>query len=119
MTIDKGKRDTEIECLYKMGEACEIAKKLNLPISFSAQKGPDGSLKIEFLQYEEDEKMEKPNDLEPGQVPYNPKPRKRDITMKEFYREYRKLKRIQNSVKNNFFVSHETQGAQGKPPNIS
>ena len=58
MTIDKGKRDTEIECLYKMGEACEIAKKLNLPISFSAQKGPDGSLKIEFLQYEEDEKME-------------------------------------------------------------
>lgn len=27
---------------------------------------------------------------------------KREISMKEFYREYRKLKRMQNSVKNNY-----------------
>jgi hypothetical protein len=32
-----------------MGEACEIAKLLSLPISFNAFKGPDGSLKIKFL----------------------------------------------------------------------
>jgi hypothetical protein len=42
--------------------------------------------------------------------------------MKEFYREYRKLKRIQNSVKNNFLVNHGTSGAitqANRPPNIS
>jgi len=49
LTIDKGKRETEFDCLHKMGEACEIAKMLNIPVSFSAFKGPDGSLKIHFF----------------------------------------------------------------------
>jgi len=31
---------------------------------------------------------------------------KKEISMKEFYREYRKLKRMQNSVKNNYMMSH-------------
>ena len=26
LTIDKSKRETEFDCLHKMGEACEIAK---------------------------------------------------------------------------------------------
>lgn len=54
LTIDKGKRETEFDCLHKMGEACEIAKMLNIPVSFSAFKGPDGSLKIHFFQFVED-----------------------------------------------------------------
>lgn len=49
LTIDKGKRETEFDCLHKMGEACEIAKQLNHPVSFSAFKGADGSLKIHFF----------------------------------------------------------------------
>lgn len=54
LTIDKGKRETEFDCLHKMGEACEIAKILNIPVSFSAFKGPDGSLKIHFFEFVED-----------------------------------------------------------------
>jgi len=54
LTIDKGKRESEFDCLHKMGEACELAKMLNVPISFSAFKGPDGSLKIHFFQFVED-----------------------------------------------------------------
>ena len=36
---------------------------------------------------------------------------KKEITMKEFYREYRKLKRMQTSVKNNY--THSTQANGG------
>ena len=39
LTIDKGKRETEFDCLHKMGEACEIAEMLKIPVSFSAFKG--------------------------------------------------------------------------------
>ena len=39
LTIDKGKRETEFDCLHKMGEACAIAQMLNVPVSFSAFKG--------------------------------------------------------------------------------
>ena len=60
----------------------------------------------------------------------NRKEVRRDITMKEFYREYRKLKRMQNSVKNNYTVggagagglpqgNSGAPGGQSKPPNIS
>ena len=52
LTIDKGKRETEFDCLHKMGEACEIAKVLGIPVSFSAFKGADGSLKIHYLTFE-------------------------------------------------------------------
>jgi hypothetical protein len=47
-----------------MGEAGEIAKQLNVPVSFSAFKGPDGSLKIMFYEYVED--REKDLDLDGG-----------------------------------------------------
>jgi len=49
LTIDKSKRETEFDCLHKMGEACEIAKILNLPILFTASKDPNtGALKIVY-----------------------------------------------------------------------
>ena len=101
LTIDKGKRETEFDCLHKMGEACEIAKMLNIPISFSAFKGNDGSLKIHLFQFVEDTTKEIPEEgTEQNEVPM--REIKREITMKEFYREYRKLKRMQNSVKNTY-----------------
>jgi hypothetical protein len=94
-----------------MGEACEIAKMLNYPVSFSAFKGPDGSLKIHFFQFVEDSTKEVPEDGEPSEIPM--REIKKEITMKEFYREYRKLKRMQNSVKNNFVTSSSATGGAG------
>lgn len=132
LTIDKGKRETEFDCLHKMGEACEIAKILNIPVSFSAFKGPDGSLKIHFFQFVEDATKEQAEDGEEQEVPMREV--KKEITMKEFHREYRKLKRMQNSVKNNYLIgggnSNANQvnsgggaggapGGTSKPPNIS
>ena len=35
LTIDKGKRESEFDCLHKMSEACEFAKALGIPLSFS------------------------------------------------------------------------------------
>lgn len=105
-----------------MGEACELAKMLNVPISFSAFKGPDGSLKIHFFQFvEEPKRRVASEDEEEGgnaqEVPM--KEVKREISMKEFYREYRKLKRMQNSVKNNYTQQGVASAQPGKPPNIS
>ncbi len=80
-----------------MGEACEIAKQLNIPVSFSAYKGADGSLKIHYFQFVEDNT--KDDDDEGGGAM---REIKKEISMKDFYREYRKLKRMQNSVKNNY-----------------
>ena len=79
---------------------------MNVPVSFSAFKGPDGSLKIMFYEYVEDygndggHENDDLNVENQGDVPK--KEIKREITTKEFYREYRKLKRMQNSVRNNF-----------------
>ena len=122
LTIDKGKRENEFDCLHKMGEACEIAKMLNIPVSFSAYKGGDGSLKIHFFRFEEDIPKQGENDDLPAddanekEVPM--KEVRREISMKEFYREYRKLKRLQNSVKNNYTMVPQGD-QQNKPPNIS
>lgn len=80
-----------------MGEACEIAKTLNIPVSFSAFKGPDGSLKIHFFQFVEDHTKELPDDEDDDARNKKQTPMreiKKEITMKEFYREYRKLKRM-------------------------
>jgi hypothetical protein len=55
LTIDKSKRETEFDCLHKMGEACEIAKLLNLPLLFTASKDPNtGALKIVYSQFVEE-----------------------------------------------------------------
>ena len=86
MALDKGRREMEFDCLHKMGEACEIARDLNLPVSFSAFKGADGSLKIHFIRLEsgglsDDAQVEE----------------KQLISMEEFLREYKRLKRNQVS----------------------
>ncbi|CDW90711.1 UNKNOWN [Stylonychia lemnae] len=119
LTIDKGKRETEFDCLHKMGEACEIAKMLNVPVSFSAFKGPDGSLKIHFFQFIEDHTRQISGEDDEDHKEVAMREIKREITMKEFYREYRKLKRMQTSVKNNYTQAHQGGGQPGKPPNIS
>ena len=75
LTIDKGKRESEFDCLHKMGEACEIAKKLKLNISFTASRGSNNSLRIQFIEFFEDETKERPDDAEPGEIPLNAKPR--------------------------------------------
>lgn len=81
-----------------MGEACEIAKILGVPVSFSAFKGADGSLKIHYLTFEntipEAEQHAEEKDLTVDGGTSVEKQVKKEITMKEFYREYRKLKRM-------------------------
>jgi len=73
-----------------MGEACEIAKALNMPISFTAYKGQDGSLKIHKFEYVEDPTMDAPEGSNDTPLRENKTP----ITIEEFFREYRKLKRL-------------------------
>ena len=92
-----------------MSEACEIAKLLNIPITFSASKGSDGSINISFIQFVEDDDYEGE-----GDEPIPKKQIKEEISMDEFMREYRKLKRLQNSIKNNSMLKNnqETQLAQ-------
>ena len=60
-----------------MGEACEIAKTLDIPVNFTTQKQGDELLiyKITVSQYGEDKKELLPMD--------------------DFIREYKKLKRLQ------------------------
>lgn len=41
LTIDKGKRESEFDCLHKMGEANDIAKSMGLRMEFSASKDGD------------------------------------------------------------------------------
>ena len=86
MALDKGRREMEFDCLHKMGEACEIARDLNLPVSFSAFKGADGSLKIHFIR------LESGGPSDDAQVE-----EKQLISMEEFLREYKRLKRNQVS----------------------
>lgn len=109
MNIEKCKKELEFDWLHKMSEAWEIAKLLNIPITFSASKGSDGSINISFIQFVDDED----NDGE-GDGPLPKKPIKEEITMDEFMREYRKLKRLQNSIKNNSMIKNqqETQVSQ-------
>ena len=98
MTIDKAKRELEFDCLNKMAEACEIGKTAGL--SFSAYKGSDGSLKIHKISMA-DETPEPNEDLKeavPGRREV-----KQEISMDEFMREYKELKRKQSSVKNTYF----------------
>lgn len=92
-----------------MSEACEIAKLLNIPITFSASKGSDGSINISFIQFVDNDENEGE-----GDAPVTKKPIKEEITMDEFMREYRKLKRLQNSIKNNSMIKNqqETQVSQ-------
>lgn len=104
LTVEKCKKELEFDCLHKMSEAWEIAKLLNIPVSFVAMKGSDNSMTINFIQYiddddegEGDEKLKTKKEL------------KDEITIEEFMREYRKLKRLQNSIKNNSVTKNQKE----------
>lgn len=50
-----------------------------------------------MFKYVNDETKERPHDAAKNEVPIREE--KKEISMKEFQREYKKLKRIQNSIK--------------------
>ena len=92
LTIDKAKREQEFDCLNKMGEACTMGKRHG--ISFSAYKGSDGSLKIHMIR-------ERPGDIPMIENDENQDHQEKvEITIEEFMREYKSLKREQSSIKN-------------------
>jgi len=82
LAIAKGKMKQEFDCLHKMGEACEVAKLLGIPVSFTTKKTPTG---LQIL-------MKKPGKEGGEEI--------KELSVSEFMRKYNKLKRIQNSVKN-------------------
>ncbi len=77
LLVAKSKKKQEFDLLQKMGEACEIAKQMKIPITFTTSKD-EAELKIFLI--ENDEKKQLKND--------------------EFLREYNKLKRMKLSIKN-------------------
>jgi len=64
MNVDKCKKELEFDCLHKMSEAWEIAKLLNIPITFSASKGSDGSILIHMIEISTQKRKEKGEDGE-------------------------------------------------------
>jgi hypothetical protein len=79
LTVDRCKKEFEYECLHKMGEANEIAQSLDLPTTFRAIKKDDGSTKCHV--YMNDNFVD-------------------EITLENFLREWRKLKRKQKPAIN-------------------
>ena len=79
LTVDRCKKEFEYECLHKMGEANEIAQALELPTTFRAVKKDDGGTKCHI--YMNDHFIE-------------------EITLDNFLREWRKLKRKQKPAIN-------------------
>ena len=97
---------------------------MNLPLLFTASKDPNsGALKIVFSQFLEIQEEEEDRDSDDsGDREVKREEVKKEISMKEFYREYRKLKRMQNSVKNNYIQPTTTSAVaipNKPPPNIS
>ena len=43
-------KELEFDYLHKMSEACEMAKQLNIPVSFVAMKGADNSMTINVIE---------------------------------------------------------------------
>lgn len=79
LTVDKCRREFEYDCLHKMGEANEIAQSMNLPTTFRAIKKEDGTTKCHI--YHNDQFVE-------------------EITLDNFLREWRRLKRQQRPAIN-------------------
>ena len=104
LTVDKCKKEFEYECLHKMGEANEIAQNEGLQTAFRAIKKEDGTTMCHM--YEGDEFI-------------------KELTLENFLREWRRLKRLQKPSVN--LVSKVQQVTQmradtqqpGKPTSIS
>ena len=79
LTVDRCKKEFEYECLHKMGEANEIAQNLEMPTTFRAVKKEDGTTKCHV--YMNDQFVD-------------------EITLENFVREWRKLKRKQKPAIN-------------------
>ncbi|CAG9325894.1 unnamed protein product [Blepharisma stoltei] len=79
LTVDKCKREFEYESLHKMGEANEIAQSMGLPTIYRAIKKEDGTTKCHI--YHNDQFVE-------------------EITLDNFLREWRRLKRKQKPAIN-------------------
>ena len=93
LTVDRCKKEFEYECLHKMGEANEIAQALELPTTFRAVKKDDGSTKCHV--YMNDRFIE-------------------EISLKNFLREWKKLKRKQKPAINLPAASEDKVQASGK-----
>ena len=79
LTVDRCKKEFEYECLHKMGEANEIAQNLEMPTTYRAVKKDDGTTKCHV--YMNDQFVD-------------------EITLENFVREWRKLKRKQKPAIN-------------------
>lgn len=79
LTVDRCKKEFEYECLHKMGEANEIAQILEMPTTYRAIKKEDGTTKCHV--YMNDQFVD-------------------EITLENFVREWRKLKRKQKPAIN-------------------
>lgn len=79
LTVDRCKKEFEYECLHKMGEANEITQTLEMPTTYRAVKKEDGTTKCHV--YMNDQFVD-------------------EITLENFVREWRKLKRKQKPAIN-------------------
>ena len=92
LTVDKCKKEFEYECLHKMGEANEIAQNEGLQTAFRAIKKEDGSTMCHM--YEGDEFV-------------------KELTLENFLREWRRLKRLQKPSVN---LASKVQQVTQPPP---
>lgn len=93
LTVDRCKKEFEYECLHKMGEANEIAQAYEMPSTYRAVKKEDGSTKCHI--YMNDHFVE-------------------EITLENFLREWRKLKRKQKPAINLQTTFGKTEKSAGK-----
>ena len=93
LTVDRCKKEFEYECLHKMGEANEIAQALELPTTFRAVKKDDGGTKCHVYMNE--------RFIE-------------EISLKNFLREWKKLKRKQKPAINLPSVGEDKVRDSGK-----
>ena len=79
LVVERCKKEFEYDCLHKMGEANEIAQSMNLPTTYRAIKKDNGTTKCHI--YRHDQFVE-------------------EVTLENFLREWRKLKRSQKPSMN-------------------
>lgn len=97
LTVEKCKREFEYDCLHKMGEANEIAQNTGLTITYRAIKKDDGKTKCYI--FDNDQFIE-------------------EITLENFLREWRKLKRRQKPAINLLGGASAPQAPTGPNPNV-
>jgi len=84
LAVDKGKREFEFDCLHKMGEANGISASIGSAYTFRAFKSEEGTLKCHIYEEEQFRK---------------------EISLEDFLREWRRLKRQEKAPNNAFNVT--------------